>query len=140
MSFACATAQLPIAPRPVHSELFSSWMLRVASGNCISLRELLEAVEPIYPEALAIRSLDLSIPPLLLRTLSRFCRVPVRTLQALDLRQRYLILRRLCYSGSPEAIHFLPGERSVALAMHSAPYASRVRTWSMCAGNGALPP
>lgn len=88
MSFACATAQLPIAPRPVHSELFSSWMLRVASGNCISLRELLEAVEPIYPEALAIRSLDLSIPPLLLRTLSRFCRVPVRTLQPLDLRRR----------------------------------------------------
>jgi hypothetical protein len=63
-------------------------MLRVASGNCISLRELLEAVESIYPEALAIRSLDVSVPPLFLRTLSRFCRVPVRTLQALDLRRR----------------------------------------------------
>jgi len=63
-------------------------MLRVASGNCISLRELLEAVESIYPEPLAIRSLDLSIPPLFLRAFSRFCRVPVRTLQALDLQRR----------------------------------------------------
>jgi len=88
MSFACAPAQLPIAPRPVPSELFSSWILRVASGNCISLRELLEAVESIYPEAHAIESLDLSLPPSFLRALSRFCRVPVRTLQALDLRQR----------------------------------------------------
>ena len=88
MSFACAPAQLPIAPRPVPSELFSSWILRVASGNCISLRELFEAVESIYPEAHVIESLDLSLPPSFLRALSRFCRVPVRTLQALDLRQR----------------------------------------------------
>jgi hypothetical protein len=88
MSFACAPAQLPIAPRPVRSEVLSSWLLRVASGNCISLRELLEAVESSYPEALAIQSLDLSIPPLFLRALARLCRVPVRTLQALDLQRR----------------------------------------------------
>lgn len=88
MSTTFAPAQLPIAPRPVSSELFSSWMLRVASGNCISLWELFEAVGSKYSEAFALESLDLSLPPLFLRALSRFCRVPVRSLQALDLQRR----------------------------------------------------
>ena len=54
MSTTFAPAQLPIAPRPVSSELFSSWMLRVASGNCISLWELFEAVGSKYSEAFAL--------------------------------------------------------------------------------------
>ena len=88
MSSLCAPAQLPIAPRPVHSELFSSWIMRVAAGNCISLWELFDAIEPSYPEVFALQSLDFSLPPLFLRALSRFCRLPVRTLQALDLRRK----------------------------------------------------
>jgi hypothetical protein len=88
MSSFCAPARLPITARPVPSELFSSWILRVASRNFISLRELLEATQSIYPEALAAQSLDHSIPLLFLRAISRFCRVPVRTIQKLDLRRR----------------------------------------------------
>jgi hypothetical protein len=83
-----APAQLPIAPKPLPSELFSSWMLRVASSNCISLFELLEAVQFNYPETPAPQSLDLCLPLSFIQSIARFCRVPVRKLQALDLRQR----------------------------------------------------
>jgi hypothetical protein len=88
MSFPGAPAQLPIAPRPVHSELFSSWIMRVAAGNCLSLSELLNAIEPNYPEVLSLQSLDFSLPPSFLRALARFCRVPFRSLQDLDLQRK----------------------------------------------------
>jgi hypothetical protein len=88
MSTTFAPAQLPIAPRPVPSELFSSWMLRVASANCISLLELLEAFEFNYPEIPGLQSLDLCLPPSFLQSIARFCRVPVGRLQALDLQRR----------------------------------------------------
>jgi hypothetical protein len=88
MSTTFAPAQLPIAPRPLQSELFSSWMLRVASANCISLLELLEAFELNYPEIPGLQSLDLCLPPSFLQSIARFCRVPVGRLQALDLQRR----------------------------------------------------
>jgi hypothetical protein len=88
MSTTFAPAQLPIAPRPIPAELLSSWMLRVASANCISLLELLDAFKFNYPEILGLQSLDLGLPPSFLQSISRFCRVPVARLRALDLRQR----------------------------------------------------
>jgi hypothetical protein len=40
-----APAQLPLAPRPVSTELLSSWLLRVAAANLTTLRELLAGFE-----------------------------------------------------------------------------------------------
>ena len=88
MSTTFAPAQLPIAPRPLPSELFSSWMLRVASANCISLLELLEAFEFNYPEIPGLQSLDLcssTLVPSVNRALLQSSR---RRLQALDLQRR----------------------------------------------------
>jgi hypothetical protein len=42
---------LPLAPRPVTSELRSSWLLRVAAANVLTLAELLNAVAERHPHA-----------------------------------------------------------------------------------------
>jgi ribosomal protein S27E len=83
-----APAQLPFAPRPIPAELFSSWLLRVAAANYISLRELVDGLESMYPGIPVNQSLDLCLSPSFLRALSRFCRVPLEKLQAMDLVQR----------------------------------------------------
>ena len=48
MSVVLAPAELPFAPRPYSDELLSSWLLRVAAANLISLQELLDAFEDRY--------------------------------------------------------------------------------------------
>jgi hypothetical protein len=37
-----APAQLPLAPKPLNAELLSSWLLRVAAQNHVSLYELID--------------------------------------------------------------------------------------------------
>jgi hypothetical protein len=89
MNSTFAPAQLPFAPRPIAAELFSSWLLRVAAANFISLRELLEAFESRFPSISPAKSFDFALPCPFLQAMSAFCRVPVRKLQALDLVQRF---------------------------------------------------
>ena len=85
---AIAPARLPLAPRPLPTELFSSWLLRVAGANCVSLDELLHGFHFSYPTAPCPESLDLGLQPSFLQAIARFCRVPIATIQALDLERR----------------------------------------------------
>src|SRR6516165_4833547 len=47
-----APAKLPFAPCPYSAELLSSWLLRVAAANLVSLRELLDGFESRYGQVL----------------------------------------------------------------------------------------
>ena len=85
-------SQLPIAPRPIPTELLSSWLLRVAAANQISLRELLDAFECQHGSVLTNELMDYAIPPAAVRALSRFCRVEPGTVRMLDLRERLPLL------------------------------------------------
>jgi hypothetical protein len=87
MRITCAPAHLPFAPRPLSSELFSSWLLRVAAANCITLDELMDGFESRYPGATS-QSLDFNLPSPLLQSISTFCRVSVDTIMPLDLAKR----------------------------------------------------
>ncbi len=88
MKTASAPSQLPFAPRPISNELFSSWLLRVAGANCVSLRELLLGFQSSYPNIPCSSSLDLRFAPAFLKAMTRFCRTPIRRLQSLDLQSR----------------------------------------------------
>ena len=57
-----APAQLPIAPRPISTELLSSWLLKVAAANQIPLRELLDALESQYGSVLTNDPFDYAVP------------------------------------------------------------------------------
>lgn len=89
-----APTQVPFAPRPIPDELFSSWLLRVAAANCVSLREFLDGFEAVYPDMPRLVSIDFNLPRPFLCSISRFCRVSVEGLQALDLAQRFPHLDR----------------------------------------------
>jgi hypothetical protein len=89
MKLAFAPAQLPVAPRPHPDEVLSSWLLRTAAANAISLGELLDGLHLRYPEAWLIgRMLDYSVPEVTLQALSHFTRVPLLRLRKLDLSVR----------------------------------------------------
>ena len=88
MTFASAPAQLPFAPTPFRNELFSSWMLRIAAANVVSLEELLLGLEANYPEVPCPDSLDWRLTPPFLKTMARFSRVSERRLRSLDLGAR----------------------------------------------------
>jgi hypothetical protein len=89
MNLAFAPAQLPVAPRPHPDEVLSSWLLRTAAANAISLGELLDGLHLRYPDArLFGRMLDHSVPEVTLRALSHFTRVPLLRLHKLDLSVR----------------------------------------------------
>ena len=89
MSAACAPPRLKLAPRPLSAELLSSWLLRVAAANYVTLVELLAGFESRYPDCLPHgHLLDCSLPQAYLEALSFFCRVPLASLQALDIRRR----------------------------------------------------
>jgi hypothetical protein len=83
-----APAQLPFAPRPIASELLSSWLLRVAAANLISLRELLDSVASRYGPVLSNVPIDYGVPDAAVMALSKFCRVRTKTVRMLDLRHR----------------------------------------------------
>ena len=85
---AIAPKQLPFAPRPIPTEWFSSWLLRVAAANLVSLRELLAGWEARYGRMLTDAPIDYSLPQAAIVALSRFCRVAPDDMRALDLRQR----------------------------------------------------
>ena len=42
-SAAIAPVRLPFAPRPISTELLSSWLLRVAAANCVEYRSFCKA-------------------------------------------------------------------------------------------------
>ena len=83
-----APAQLPIAPRPISTELLSSWLLRVAAANQIPLCELLDALESQHGSVLTNDPFDYAVPRAAVKALSRFCRVAPRAVRMLDLRER----------------------------------------------------
>ena len=83
-----APAQLPFAPRPMASELLSSWLLRVAAANLISLRELLDGLESRYGPVLTNVPIDYGVPEAAVMALAKFCRVTPKTIRMLDLGQR----------------------------------------------------
>src|ERR1700736_266433 len=47
---------LPIAPRPIAGELISSWLLRVALANGLTLAQLVQGIEARFPEVLLRRA------------------------------------------------------------------------------------
>lgn len=81
-------AELPFAPRPCAGELLSSWLLRVAAANLVSLRELLDGFTERYGDVLTNAPIDCDIPEAASVALSQFCRVVPEKIRALDLRQR----------------------------------------------------
>ena len=84
-----APPQVPFAPRPQPDEVITSWLMRVAAANAVNLSELLGGFEEHHPEALEPTGLlDCSVPGATLEALARFCRVPVQSLQPLDLQRR----------------------------------------------------
>jgi hypothetical protein len=83
-----APAQLPFVPRPVKTELFSSWLLRVAAENHVSVYELMSGFTSVYPGIALPCSLDRTIDRSFLRAFSQFSRVHFLTLKALDLEAR----------------------------------------------------
>ena len=75
MNVVVAPAELPFAPRPRSAELVSSWLMRVAAANLVSLRELLDGFEEQYGQVLTNVPIDYAIPDAAVAALSRFCRV-----------------------------------------------------------------
>ena len=88
MKTASAPSQLPFAPRPFKNELFSSWMLRIADANCVSLQELMLGFQCRHPDVPCPNSLDWGFFPTFLKAIARFCRTPISALHSLDLRTR----------------------------------------------------
>jgi hypothetical protein len=88
MNAAYAPSQLPFAPKPLPNELFSSWMLRIADANCVSLQELMVGFQSCHPEVPCPKSLDWGFSTEFLKAVARFCRAPIGTLRSLDLRTR----------------------------------------------------
>src|ERR1700677_1818585 len=88
MNAACAPSQLPFAPKPLPNELFSSWMLRIADANFVSLQELIVGFQSRHPEVPCPRSLDWGFSHEFLNAVARFCRARIGTLRSLDLRTR----------------------------------------------------
>ena len=83
-----APAQLSLVPRPLKTELFSSWLLRLAAENRVSVYELISGFTSIYPGIPLPYSLDRAIDRDFLRAFSQFSRVHFHTLNALDLHAR----------------------------------------------------
>jgi TniQ len=88
MKPASAPSQLPFAPRPFINELFSSWMLRIADANCVSLQELMLGFQSSHPNVPCPNSLDWGFTPAFSKAMARFCRTPIGALHSLDLRTR----------------------------------------------------
>jgi TniQ len=81
---------LPFAPRPVAGELVSSWLLRVAAQNSITLRELVAAVRLAYPRAsVELASVDHDLPSEFCTGLAQFCRVSARAIRRLELQHQF---------------------------------------------------
>jgi hypothetical protein len=88
MNVVVAPAELPFAPRPYAAELLSSWLLRVAAANLVSLRELLDGFEERYGRVLSNIPIDYAVPEAAISALAQFCRIAPEKVRPLDLRQR----------------------------------------------------
>jgi hypothetical protein len=88
MTTASAPSQLPFTPKPFRNELFSSWMLRVAAANFVSLSELMLGFQFSYPKVPFPYSLDWDFHSQFPPPMARFCRTSEITLRSLDLRTR----------------------------------------------------
>jgi TniQ protein len=77
---------LPLAPRPLQGELRSSWLIRVASANALTLRELIDAAGGRHPVAgIDTAFLDDALPESVAAALAQFARLPVSIVRGLDL-------------------------------------------------------
>src|SRR4051794_10711827 len=86
----CRFRHLPVMPHPVPGELVSSWLLRVAAQNCISLGELLQAVKLTYPKAdVPFASLDYDLPSDFRAGLAQLCRTLPNTIRKLEWQNRF---------------------------------------------------
>lgn len=77
---------LPLAPRPLQGELRSSWLLRVASVNALSLGELIDAIAARHPRAgVETAFLDGVLPPRVVAACAQFARLDESVVRELDL-------------------------------------------------------
>jgi hypothetical protein len=74
MKTAHAPSELPFVPKPYNNELFSSWMLRIAHANCVSLQELVLGFQCRHPDLSITDPLDWGFSPAYLRAMARFSR------------------------------------------------------------------
>jgi hypothetical protein len=88
MIMAQAPLELPFAPKPFRRELFSSWLLRVAAANCVTLDELLSGFETSYPSVPYYLSLDLNLGDAFLKPMGCFSRISFRILSRLPLEEQ----------------------------------------------------
>src|SRR5258705_2463324 len=79
MKTAHAPSELPFVPKPYNNELFSSWMLRIAHANCVSLQELVLGFQCRHPDLSITDPLDWGFSPAYLSAMARFSRTPVST-------------------------------------------------------------
>ena len=85
---------LPIAPPPIAGELISSWLLRVALANGLTLAQLVQGIEARFPEVLLRRAfVDDQLSPSARYALAKFLRVTEKNVEALELGQQFPILR-----------------------------------------------
>jgi TniQ len=83
-----APGRLPLAPRPISAELLSSWLMRVAAVNVISLAELLDGLKCRYGPVLGNAPIDYGLPEMAVIALAKFCRVEPEAIRMLDLGRR----------------------------------------------------
>jgi hypothetical protein len=88
MTIAQAPLKLPFAPKPFRRELSSSWLLRLAAANCVTLDELLSGFEASYPTASYAFSLDLNLKDGFLKPMACFSRISFKTLSRLRLEKQ----------------------------------------------------
>jgi TniQ len=82
--------QLPFCPRPLSSELLTSWLERVAVANLLSASQLLDSLLRRCPELDKIcPCLDYDLPACWAKALGAFCRIEPYRLRALDLRRQF---------------------------------------------------
>jgi hypothetical protein len=79
MKTAHAPSELPFVPKPYNNELFSSWMLRIAHANCVSLQELVLGFQ-CHPDLSIPDSLEWGFSPAYMKAMAQFSRTPVSKL------------------------------------------------------------
>jgi hypothetical protein len=100
MTEGCAPVRMPFTTKPLRTELFSSWWLRVAAANFVSARELLYGFPSRPPDVPLPSSLDSCLDPVFLRAIAHFCRVPIGALQSLVAPHKRFNLGRLAAESS----------------------------------------
>jgi hypothetical protein len=120
---------LPLAPRPIGGELLSSWLLRVALANGLTLAQLAEASESRFPEvSLQTTFIDERLSPSARAALSKFLRLAEADVKALELSHRFLLLPSEWILRPVNWLVGSPDQPKGGRGIPSAPYASR--KWS----------